>query len=276
MVPVMAVVYGIIVVLLLIINIGKFPGFIADVVVGAFSPQAIFGGGMGIALSQGVKRGLLSNEAGQGTITPAAAITECDHPATQGFVQSLGVFLDTIVICTMTGFILCGAKLWENAPDVFETLRSSKIDYYLASLAELTPGAGLDNIVAIIICLCYALFAFTSLLGLISFSVVISANISKNKGFITAIRILGALIFVPIGIGCVLAGLELDNIWYASDLFNIALVFVNAPVILVGGKYAFRALKDYEENGGRRFVASDIGLDLDTNIWTEEERAKRS
>ena len=158
---------------------------------------------------------------------------------------------------------------------MFEELKSSKIDYYLASLAQLTPGSALDNPVAVIICLCYALFAFTSLLGLISFSVVISANISKSKGFLTAIRALGALIFVPIGIGCVLAGLELDNIWYASDLFNIALVFVNAPVILAGGRYAFLALKDYIENNGRRFVASDIGLDLDTDIWTEEERRRR-
>jgi AGCS family alanine or glycine:cation symporter len=54
------------------------------------------------------------------------------------------------------------------------------------------------------------------------------------------------------------------------------MTIINMPVILFLGKYAFRALKDYEENGGRRFVASDIGLDLDTNIWTEEERAKRS
>ncbi|MDD7019405.1 MAG: sodium:alanine symporter, partial [Hornefia butyriciproducens] len=73
---------------------------------------------------------------------------------------------------------------------------------------------------------------------------------------------------------CVLAGLELDNIWYVSDLINIALVFCNAPIILFGGKYVLRALRDYVENDGRRFVASDIGLELDTDIWTEERRKR--
>ena len=108
------------------------------------------------------------------------------------------------------------------------------------------------------------------MLGLISFAVVISANISKNKKFTIAIRALGALIFVPIGTLCVLAGMELDNIWYASDLFNIVLVFINAPAILVGGKYAFLALKDYAEHNGRRFVSSEIGIESD--IWTLEAR----
>ena len=270
MVPVMAVVYAVIILALLVINIGEFPRFITSVIGGAFKPDAIFGGTFGVALAQGVKRGLLSNEAGQGTVTPAAAITECDHPCSQGFVQSLGVFLDTIVICTCTAFVVCGARLWETAPDTFEAVRDSKIDFYLNSLTALVPGTMLDGIVSIIICLCYALFAFTSLLGLISFAVVISANISKNKKFTVAIRALGALIFVPIGTICVLSGMELDNIWYASDLFNIALVFINAPTILVGGKYAFLALKDYAENNGRRFVSSEIGIESD--IWTLEAR----
>lgn len=272
MVPVMAVVYAVVVVGLLVINIGEFPHFIASVVTEAFKPDAIFGGTFGVVLAQGVKRGLLSNEAGQGTSTPAAAITECDHPCSQGFVQALGVFLDTIIICTLSGFVVCGARLWDNDPVMFETLRDSKIDLFLASLAELTPGAAMDNAFSIIICCCYGLFAFTSLLGLISFAVVIAANISRDRRFLFAIRVLGALIFVPIGTLCVLAGLELDNIWYASDLFNISLVFINAPVILVGAKYAYRALKDYVDHDGRRFVASDIGLESD--IWTEEARRK--
>ena len=275
MVPVMASIYVVIVVGLMIANISEFPIFITSVVKGAFAPDAMFGGAMGVALAQGVKRGLLSNEAGQGTSTPAAAITECDHPVTQGFVQSLGVFLDTIIICTMSAFVVCGARLWDTAPDTFEAIRNSKIDLFLTSMSELTPGQAMDAPVSVLICFCYALFAFTSVLGLVSFAVVISTNISKDKRFVDAIKILGSLIFVPIGVGCVLAGLELDNIWYASDLFNISLVFINAPVILVGGKYALRALKDYVDHDGRRFVASDIGLDLDSDIWTEENRQKK-
>ena len=91
---------------------------------------------------------------------------------------------------------------------------------------------------------------------------------TKSKAFTNFVRALGALIFVPLGTLCVLAGLELDNIWYVSDLINIALVFANAPIILYGGKYVYRALKDYVDNDGKRFVAKNIGVESD--IWKDE------
>ncbi len=272
MVPVMAVIYILIVLVLLVMNISYFPKFIADVFVGAFKPQAMFGGAFGVALAQGIKRGLLSNEAGQGTITMSAAVSEQDHPCDQGFVQSIGVFVDTIVICTISGFVVCAAHIWDDPTVEWETLSQSKIDVFMGSIRTLVPGVAIDSLIVFIICLCYALFAFTSLLGLVSFANVAGTRISKSNGFKNGIRALGALIFVPFGTLCVLAGLELDNIWYVSDLINIALVFCNAPIILYGGKYAMAALKDYVANNGRRFVASDIGLELDTDIWTEEER----
>ena len=80
------------------------------------------------------------------------------------------------------------------------------------------------------------------------------------------------LIFVPIGTLCVLAGLELNNIWYVTDLINIVLVFANAPIILYGARYVYKALKQYVETDGRRFVANEIGLE--SEIWTEEERQR--
>lgn len=275
MVPVMAVIYIVIVLVLLLLNIGYFPQFLADVFVGAFKPQAMFGGAFGVALSQGIKRGLLSNEAGQGTITMSAAVSEQNHPCDQGFIQSIGVFVDTIVICTISGFVVCAAHIWNNPAVDWETVSTSKIDVFMGSLRELVPGQGLDSLIVLIVCLCYALFAFTSLLGLVSFATVAGTRISKGNGFKNAIRTLGALIFVPFGTLCVLAGLELDNIWYVSDLINIALVFCNAPIILYGGKYVYAALKDYVDHNGRRFVASDIGLELDTDIWTEEARIEQ-
>ncbi|MGN0660075.1 MAG: alanine/glycine:cation symporter family protein [Emergencia sp.] len=270
MVPVMAVIYAVIVIGLLLINIRHFPAFISNVVVGAFKPESIFGGGFGIVLSQGIKRGLLSNEAGQGTITMSAAVAEQDHPCEQGFIQSIGVFLDTIIICTLSGFIVCGARLWDG--DSWAAIKDSKIDVFLNSLKEMIPGTAMDGALSTIICICYGLFAFTSLLGLVSFACVAGTRISKSKACTNTIRILGALIFVPIGTLCVLAGLELDNIWYVTDLINILLVFANAPIIIYGAKYVYRALNLYIDNGGRRFVASEIGLESD--IWTEEERSR--
>lgn len=269
-VPVMAVIYAVIIVGLLIINIGAFPAFIKEVFVGAFKPQAVFGGSFGIVLAQGIKRGLLSNEAGQGTNTMSAAISEQTNPVEQGFVQSIGVFLDTIILCTLSGFVVCSANIWNKAAYDWAAIKDSKIDVFLASLKEMIPGTAADGMISMIICICYGLFAFTTLLGLVSFASIAGTRITQNKICTNLIRALGALIFVPIGTLCVLAGLELDNIWYVTDLINIAMVFVNAPAILIGGKYVFRALKDYVADENKRFVAEDIGLESD--VWTKKAR----
>ncbi len=272
MVPVMAVVYGLITLFLIVINVAKFPAFIAVVISGAFHPESIFGGAFGVALSQGIKRGLLSNEAGQGTITMSAAVSEQDHPCDQGFVQSLGVFLDTIIICTFSGFIVVAAKLWEANPTQWAEMQGSKIDVFLSSVSALMPGSAADDAIAVIICICYALFAFTCLLGLISFAAIAGTRISKSKQCTNTIRILGSIFCVPFGILCVLSGLELDNIWYVSDIVNISLVFANAPIIFLGTRYAYRALQDYIKSDGGRFVSANIGVE--SEIWTEEEKER--
>lgn len=126
-VPVMAVIYAVIIIGLLIFNIGAFPAFIKEVLVGAFKPQAVFGGSFGIVLAQGIKRGLLSNEAGQGTNTMSAAISEQNNPVEQGFVQSIGVFLDTIILCTLSGFVVCSANIWNKQAYDWNALRVGRV-----------------------------------------------------------------------------------------------------------------------------------------------------
>ena len=126
-----------------------------------------------------------------------------------------------------------------------------------------------DSIVAFVVCVCYALFAFTTLLGLVSFAVIAGTRISKSNKCVNVVRVMGSLIFVPIGVLCVLAGQELSNLWTVTDLINIALVFVNAPIILIGAKYVYAALRDYIQNNGKRFVSSRIGLE--SNVWKAED-----
>ena len=268
MVPVMAVIYGGIILILVIANIQYLPSFFGTIIGGAFQPRAIFGGGFGVVLAQGLKRGLLSNEAGQGTITMSAAVAEQEHPCQQGFIQAIGVFLDTIIICTLTGYVVCGAHLWDNAAYDWTALKGSTIDVFLESIKALVPGSAIDSGAAFIICVCYALFAFTTLLGLVSFAVIAGTKISKSKICVNVVRVLGALIFVPIGAVCVLSGQELSNLWNITDLINIVLVFINAPVIIIGAKYVYSALKDYIRYDGAKFVASRIGLG--SNVWKEE------
>lgn len=264
LVPIMAVIYTIIVLLIILVNLDKVPYFFKEVFGGAFKPNALFGGAFGVALAQGIKRGLMSNEAGQGTITMAAATAENDHPAEQGFVQSLGVFLDTMVICSMTGFLIVMAHVWTGTAGVpWDSIQASKLTVYLSSVKYLVPGTGLDGIVTIVVSLCYGMFAFTTLLGLILFAEVSANLISRSKKFIMGIRLVGALFFVPFGALTVLAGLELKNLWYIGDFVNIVLVYVNVPIILIGSGIACKALKDYKRNSGQKFKSKSIGIESD-------------
>lgn len=259
MVPVMAIVYFAIALILIVINFDKIPLFFTTVFSGAFSPQAIFGGAFGIALQQGIKRGLMSNEAGQGTITMAAASSSAKHPVEQGFVQSLGVFLDTFVICTITGFLVVIAQIWTSNSVDISTI--SKMDAYTTSLGALTPEF-FGNSIGIIMSFCYGLFALSTVLGMITFTDICATEISKTKGFSIFIKIIAALIFVPFGVLCKWNNLGLDNIWVISDLVNLMMVFINVPLILLGVNIVKKALKHYEANEDDEFTGSKIGLDL--------------
>lgn len=261
MVPVMAVVYVLTVLILIVLNIDRIPYFFGAVFKGAFTVEAVFGGAFGTVLAQGVKRGLMSNEAGQGTITMAAATASCKHPCEQGFVQSIGVFLDTMIICTSTGFVVVMAHLWTGA-DSDAWFAMDRLPKFLASAAELTPGTALNAVVAFLITFCFCLFAFTCLVGMISFSEIAANRISTKKSFINGIRILG-LVITSFGILCSIAGLDLGNLWAISDLGNILIVFANIPLLYLGAKYVLQATKHYCDNDGSAFTGKVIGTECE-------------
>lgn len=274
-VPSMALIYIAVALLLMLVNITRLPAFFVAVFTQAFKPQSIFGGAFGVALAQGLKRGLLSNEAGMGTSTQAAAVSDQDHPCEQGIMQSIGVFIDTVVICTLTGFIVAAGAIWENPNIDWSSIRANKIATFVASIRELTPGSTmLDSIVVFVVILAFGLFAFTTLCCSITYSEISVYKISDKKGVITAVRIVGAFIFVPLGTLTVLAGLQLDNLWAVGDLINIVLVFINVPTLLIGHKLVVAAYKDYKEHRGERFVSARIGIESD--VWTEEEAKARA
>ncbi len=267
MVPVMAVVYILTVILLICINFTRIPFFFLSVLKGAFSPDAFFGGVFGTVLAQGVKRGLMSNEAGQGTITMPAAAADADHPCEQGIVSSLGVFLDTIVICTLTGFVVVMAQCWLG--DGKEAwLALDKLPMFTESVSALTPGTALNGVMSVLISLCFGLFAYTCLLGMISFSEIVANRISTKKGCITTVRVI-CLAVAAFGILCNIAGLELGNLWAFSDLGNILIVYFNVPIVYVGAKYVFRATKHYKKKDGTPFTSEVIGRD-DCTYWDEK------
>ena len=270
MVPAMAVLYIVTVLVLILLNIGRIPYFFGAVFSGAFTPEAIFGGAFGVALAQGIKRGLMSNEAGQGTITMAAGASNCEHPCEQGVVQSIGVFLDTIVICTLTGFVVVMAHLW-NGAESEAFMAMDKLPKFLASAKELTPGTAFNNVIAFSVSVCFCLFAFTCLVGMISFSEIAAYRITRKQRFINGIRILGVLI-TAFGIFCSIAGVELGNLWAISDLGNILIVFANIPLLYLGAKYVFKATEHYKKADGTPFGSEVVGTECE--YWEQRKAGK--
>ena len=101
-----------------------------------------------------------------------------------------------------------------------------------------------------------------------TYSEIAANKISSKKEFITLIRVLCALIFVPIGTITVLSGMGLDNLWYVSDLINALIVFINLPTLLVASKLVKKVYVDYKNSNGARFVSTNVGIE--TEAWSEE------
>ena len=256
LVPIMSIIYFVTIIFLILFNYNKIPYFFISVFTEAFKPRAIFGGAFGISLAQGVKRGLMSNEAGQGTITMAASAADSDHPVEQGFISSLGVFLDTIIICSLTGFVVIMGRAYDN-PYLSEIWNEvDKLAKFNISVGALTIPE-LKNLVTIILTICFGLFAYTCLLGMISFSEISLACITKNDDSKKLLRTI-MLIITAFGLICNIAGLTLDNMWAISDLGNILICYFNIPLLYMGLKYVVRSLKHYESNKKTAFSGKEI------------------
>ncbi|WP_028234950.1 alanine/glycine:cation symporter family protein [Pseudobutyrivibrio sp. MD2005] len=266
LVPIMAIVYVLTVLILILINIPRIPWFFYAVFTEAFKPEAVFGGAFGIALMQGVKRGLMSNEAGQGTITMPAAASDAAHPCDQGCVQAIGVFLDTIVICTLTAFVVIMGRVWltDDGAAWFEL---GKLPKYLASVAELTPGTAFNSFVTLLVSLCFGLFAFTCLLGFMSFSEICANRISKSAVFINVIRVIDIAV-ICFGMLTSIVGMDLGALWDLSDFANILIAYCNIPLLYIGFKYVKRAQEHFEKADGTPFTSKVVGIDVP--VWDDK------
>ncbi len=271
-VPVMAVIYVLTVVVLILVNFTRIPWFFGAVVSQAFKPEAVFGGAFGVALVQGVKRGLMSNEAGQGTITMPAAAADAEHPCDQGCVQAIGVFLDTIVICTLTGFVVIMGRVWLTGEEAAKAwFAMDRLPKFLASATELAPGTAFNTVVSLLISVCFGLFAFTCVLGFLSFTEICANRISQKQSFIMVIRLL-CLGVVSFGVLTSIAGLDLGALWNLSDFANILIAYCNIPLLYIGFKYVKKATAHFEKQDGTPFTSKEIGMDVP--VWDQKAKEK--
>lgn len=256
LVPVMGVIYILVSLVIVCVNITSLPAIFARIFTEAFDFAAIFGGFSGSCVMYGIKRGLYSNEAGVGSAPNASAAADVAHPIKQGLVQVLSVFLDTLLVCTATAFMcMCSG--------VEPTAEISGAMYVQQSMAASLGAFGPAFVTAAMI-----LFAFTTLLGnlyYVDMSLFYMLGRKPGKNMLTAYYIIASLV---IFIG---AGLSADLLWGIADVTMGAMAVINIPVILYLGKYAIRALKDYEKKSKAgvemSFKASDIDLPDEVDAW---------
>lgn len=256
LVPIMGVAYILVALIIVFMNITALPGILKTIFAEAFDFQAIFGGFSGSCVMYGIKRGLFSNEAGVGSAPNASASADVAHPVKQGLVQVLSVFIDTILVCSASAF-MCMCSGVEPSEEL------SGAPYVQAALSETLGQFG-----PIFITIAMILFAFTTLLGNLYYvdqCVAFLLGRVPSKKFQHIYHIIGAVV---IFIG---AGLSADLLWGIADITMGGMTIINMPVILILGKYAFRALKDYEtqrKNGQTPvFKAKNIDLPHKTDYW---------
>jgi AGCS family alanine or glycine:cation symporter len=225
-VPVMALGYVGLALVIVALNIIHLPGVIALIVSHAFGwEQAL--AGVGMALMQGIKRGLFSNEAGMGSAPNAAATAHVSHPVKQGLIQTLAVFTDTLLICTCTAFII----LFSGAP-----LDGSANGVQLTQQA-LTNEIGSSGSIFVAVALFF--FAFSSILGNYYYGEANIRFITHRKWVLHGYRILvgGMVLFGSLA--------TLDMVWSLADVTMALMAICNLIAILFLGKYAIRLLNDY-------------------------------
>lgn len=256
LVPIMGMIYILVSLVIVAINITSLPEIFAEIFRGAFDFEAIFGGFSGSCVMYGIKRGLFSNEAGVGSAPNASASAEVSHPAKQGLVQVLSVFIDTLLVCSATAF-MCMSSGIEPSPEI------SGAKYVQLSLRETLGDFG-----PIFITVAMILFAFTTLLGNLYYVDQCLAYINKkipSKTFMTIYKVIASLVIL---LGAVL---NADLLWGIADIFMGGMALINLPVIIILGKYSLRTLADYEkqrkEGAVPVFRAKDIDLPVEVDYW---------
>ncbi len=232
-VPFMAITYVILAVLIIGFNITKVPGAFATIVKSAFGVRAAAGGALGammVAMQNGIARGIFSNEAGLGSAPIAAAAAHTDEPAKQGLISMLGTFIDTIIICTMTGLAIVITGAWDMG------LQGVAVTTKAFQTGLPFPG----EVASFLLMICLIFFAFTTILGWDYYS-------EKCLEYLTGGRMGIVKAYRWVYIACVFFGpfMTISAVWTIADIFNglmaipnlIALLALNGVVVMETKKY---------------------------------------
>ncbi|MET9852428.1 alanine/glycine:cation symporter family protein [Streptomyces sp. NPDC006450] len=226
LVPVMAIVYLLLGAAVVLLNVTEFPRVVADIVGGAFGFRELAAGGIGAAIQQGIRRGMFSNEAGLGSAPNAGAAAEVSHPVKQGLVQSLGVFFDTLLVCTMTAFIVLVTDP--------ELSGRQGADLTQTALSD-TLGAWAGHLLTVVV----FMLAFSSMIGNYYYGETNIQFITRKRWVLPGYRalVLSAVVLGSLG--------SVSIVWNLADVFMGFMALINLAAIIPLSAIAFRLLDDY-------------------------------
>ena len=233
-VPFMAIIYVVISVVLLICNITEIPHAIVIIVKSAFNPQAVAGGVAGsmiVAMQKGVARGIFSNEAGLGSAPIAAAAAKTKEPVRQGLISMTGTFVDTIVICTMTGLSIVLTSAWQQ-----EGLEGVQVTTYAFQNGLPIPAQASS----FLLMLCLVFFAFTTILGWDYYSERCLEYLTGSKG--KSIMVYRWLYIIAVFIG---PYMTVKAVWTIADIFNGLMAIPNMIAIFALSGVVVKETKDF-------------------------------
>ena len=234
MAPIMAMIYIVLVFVICVLNVGQFVDVVIEIFSSAFAPEPLvggLGGGFLAAVINGTKRGLFSNEAGQGTAPNAAATATVSHPVQQGLIQSLGVFVDTIIVCTATAFVIliAGPDAWMAEGADPSTLTTLAISRQLGG---------------------WTVLPMAILIFVLAYSSIIAAYVytDVNMDYLTGGRRWASWIVRVVSVASATAGavLSLDVVWNAVDIAMAIMTLTNLVALLWLFRWGVGALRDYE------------------------------
>ena len=231
-VPVMALGYLAIALWIVLANLPLIPHVFGIIIENAFGIGQVAGGAIGMTVLMGFKRGLFSNEAGEGSAPNAAATADVSHPVKQGLIQTLGVFTDTLVVCSCTAFIILCSGLYTNGENGIE-LTQAALSFHIGEIGK--------TLIAVAI----LFFAFSSIIGNYYYgesNVAFLCNGSRHTStVINAYRlVLGLLVFLG-------SLMTIDLVWALVDFCMVIMTTCNLIAILILGRYALRLLDDYQQ-----------------------------
>ena len=272
-VPFMALGYILVALLIVLLNITELPAMFALIFRSAFGADAAFGGILGAAIMWGVKRGIYSNEAGQGTAPHAAAAAEVSHPAKQGIVQAFSVYVDTLFVCSATAFMILITGMYNVEPEGMQPIVMQLGDvepgpeYTQQAVESVLPGFG-----APFVAIALLFFAFTTIMA---YYYMAETNLAYLNGKTRRVWLENLLKLVMMAVVVYGSVKSASLAWTLGDIGVGSMAWLNIIAILLLTKPALRVLKDYESQKRAGidpvFDAQKAGIE-NAEYWEQKDR----